>query len=230
LVGLQQGAQSIAKEWVEEVRERVRSASDPAIRAAWAKLKGGAFRIALVLHLTEWAERGERDFGAITPDTLRRAVRIAEWFGREAERVYGMLSESDGDGETRRLVEWIERGSKDREPGTTTVRDLTRGPREFRDADDPTAKAENALGELVAAGIAEWVPQPPGARGGRATRSVRLVSRLGDAGDGDETPVDTGNLEGSVAIAVVAMSPSADIGVGNHAVASSRRGGLDVVP
>lgn len=190
-IGLQRDAQSVAKEWVEGTRAKVRNAADPAIRAAWAKLKGGAFRIALVLHLTEWGERGGDDFGAIAADTLRRAVRIAEWFGREAERVYGMLSESDADGETRQLVEWIKRKG-----GTVTVRDLTHGVRAYRG--DPDA-AERALAALVEAGIGCWDLGP---KGGRPTRRFRLASTVTvtkttadtgkDLGYGDGDTVDTG--------------------------------------
>jgi hypothetical protein len=206
-VGLRREAESVAKGWVEGVRTRVRHAANPAIRAAWAKLKGGAFRIALVLHLTEWAERGGGYFGAIEPDTLRRAVRIAEWFGQEAERVYGMLSESDEDRETRRLVEWIDRGGKNREPGTATVRDLTRGPSEYRNNPEGAAKA---LDGLVAAGLAVWVHDDHGPKGGRPADRIRLLSRSGNPGDGDETPETAERCDGSVASAADSVTTDSD--------------------
>ncbi|MFO0492194.1 MAG: hypothetical protein ACK51T_07120, partial [bacterium] len=136
-------------------------------------------------------------------------VVLARWFGDEARRVYAILEESDEGRESRRLVEWIERKG-----GTATVRNLTRGPREYRDTPDPTAKAAKALSELVAAGVAVWVHNDHGPKGGRPTERVRLVSRLGDTGDGDETPVNAGNRVGSVAVATVAKPTDAGNGWG----------------
>ena len=78
-----------------------------------------------------------------------------------------------------------------------SVRDLTRGPRQYRDKE----RAAKALDELVAAGAAVWVHDDHGPKGGRPTSRVRLVSRGGDAGDGDETPGGEGDRGGSVTVA-----------------------------
>ncbi len=176
--------------------------------AAWSKLEGYAPRLALVVHLTR-AAAGDTtllDPSRVNEASIMAGVVLARWFGDEARRVYAILGESDEGRESRRLVEWI-----DRKGGTATVRELTRGPREYRG--DPE-RATKALGELVAAGVAMWVHDDHGPKGGRPTDRIRLVSRRGDTGDGDETPVNAGNRVGSVTVATVAKPTDAGDGWG----------------
>jgi hypothetical protein len=178
------------------------------LSAAWSKLEGYAARLALVVHLARWAagDATLRDPSRVDEASIAAGVALARWFGDEARRVYAILSESDDDRVTRRLVEWIERKG-----GTVTVRDLTRGPREYRGDHERAAKA---LGELVAAGVAVWVHDDHGPKGGRPTDRIRLVSRRGDTGNGDETPVNAGNRVGSVTVAPVAKPTDAGDGWG----------------
>ena len=192
----------------EHASEQVNLSGDEA--AAWSKLEGYAARLALVVHLTRWAA-GDATLRDPSPPPVDEAsiaagVVLARWFGDEARRVYAILGESDEGRESRRLVEWI-----DRKGGTVTVRDLTRGPREYRN--DP-GRAAKALGELVAAGVAVWVHDDHGPKGGRPTDRIRLVSWRGDTGDGDETPANTGNRVGSVTVATVAKPTNAGDGWG----------------
>ncbi|MCW5775897.1 MAG: DUF3987 domain-containing protein [Phycisphaeraceae bacterium] len=179
-VGLSGDAKGVAREWVNNLRERTRAESDPAMRAALGKLKGVVFRLALLFHLTDWAARGgEGGFGAIGPRTMRDAARVADWFAHEAERVYGMFAESDADRERRAIVDWI-RGRG----GSTTLRDLTTsGPRRFRSKPD---EATAALKTLEDAGLGRWVHPAPGEQGGRP--SARFVLTTGSDGSGSETP------------------------------------------
>ncbi|MCC6321729.1 MAG: DUF3987 domain-containing protein [Phycisphaerales bacterium] len=180
----------------EHAGEQVNLSGDEA--AAWSKLEGYAARLALVVHLTRWAagDATLRDPARVDEASIAAGVVLARWFGDEARRVYAILGESDEGRESRRLVEWIERKG-----GTVTVRDLTRGPREYRN--DPE-RAAKALGELVAAGVGRWEVDAHGPKGGRPADRFRLLSRGGDTGDGDETPVNVGNRAGSVTVATVA--------------------------
>ena len=100
-------------------------------------------------------------------------------------------------------MEWIERKG-----GAVSVRQLTRGPRAYREAD----AAQRALDALVEAGLAHWHYSPPGPSGG----APGPVCRLGlasdhadtcEGGDGDESPSDA--LQSGV-LSPVAMSPSGD--------------------
>ncbi len=189
-VGLSRSAQALAKTWVNALRDRVAAAPDPAIRAALAKLKGIAFRMALLFHLTDWAGQGaECDFDAISAGTLARAIVVTDWFAGEADRVYGMLAESGDDRDRRRLVEWIEGRGR-----AVTVRDLTHGLHRYRGATDA---ARAALDDLAERGIGRWEHPAPGPNGGRPSKRFRLATSVtitetphaasanGSIGDGD---------------------------------------------
>ncbi|MEX2216178.1 MAG: DUF3987 domain-containing protein [Phycisphaeraceae bacterium] len=169
-VGLSRPAQDLARSWVNDLRERIINAPDGAVRAALAKLKGMVFRVALLFHLTDWAatEVGS-DPGAISRDTLRRAIVVVDWFADEAIRVYAMHQESSEEGEARRLRDWI----AGRE-GTVTARELAHGQRRFRN--DPDS-AKRALDELVSACWGKW-EDVQGEKGGRPTERFRLISHV----------------------------------------------------
>jgi hypothetical protein len=139
--------------------------------AAWSKLEGYAPRLALVFHSIRNAAD---DPSAVDPlrvdvQSMDAAIRVTRWFAREALRVNAMLSESDAERTTRQLVEWIERKG-----GAVTVRDLTRGPREYRNRPED---AEAALQALVAAGFGCWDTAGAGAKGGRPAERFRLTPR-----------------------------------------------------
>jgi hypothetical protein len=182
-------------EWVTFYNRHNRAQADLAgdESAAWSKLEGYAARFALVVHLIRWAADDPtlRDPTRVDAASIRAGVALVGWFGDEARRVYRMLAESDDDRDGRRLVEWIAAKG-----GTVTARDLARGPLEYRG--DPE-RAEKALRDLVAAGVAEWVRDDHGPKGGRPATRVRLVSRRGDTGDGDETHANPGAPGGFVA-------------------------------
>ncbi|MCK6486689.1 MAG: DUF3987 domain-containing protein [Phycisphaerae bacterium] len=190
--------QEAKRQWIEwhdrHARELVDISNDD-LAAHYAKLKGACARIALLFACVEVAAGGDA-VAYISADAMRRAIAVVEWFKGEGRRVYGVLAESKEDRARRQLIEWIERKG-----GSVTVRDLTRGPREYRR--DPE-RAANALGELVEAGIGRWEGDPPGPKGGRPTDRFQLLSRGGDTGDGDETPVNARNRAGSVTVASVA--------------------------
>ncbi|MCC6427495.1 MAG: DUF3987 domain-containing protein [Phycisphaerales bacterium] len=152
------------------------------LSAAWSKLEGYAARIALVVHLTRWAGNDAtlRDASRVDEASIAAGVVLARWFVDEARRVYAILSESDDDRETRRLVDWIERKG-----GTVTARDLTHGVRAYRG--DPDA-AERALSALVEAGIGHWEADAHGPKGGRPAQRFRLVSTVTVT----ETPTNAG--------------------------------------
>lgn len=172
----------------QHASEQVNLSGDEA--AAWSKLEGYAARLALVVHLTRWAagDATLRDSALVDEASIAAGVVLTRWFGDEFRRVHAILSESDEGRESRRLVEWIERNG-----GSVTVRDLTRGPREYRG--DPE-RAADALGDLVAAGVGRWELDDHAGGRGRPADRFRLLSRCGDPGDGDvsgENPGDRGN-------------------------------------
>ena len=139
------------------------------IAAAFSKLEEYAARLALIVHCARWAacDPTLASFDAVDAASMEAGVTLAEWFKREAVRVYGQISESDGDGKRRKLVEWVERKGK-----PVTARDVYTGCRRW--ISDSTA-AEAALADLVQAGYGVWEMTRKG-QSGRPTRRFRLIS------------------------------------------------------
>jgi hypothetical protein len=106
-------------------------------------------------------------------------IGLADWFANEAMRIYGLLSETDDQSETRRLVELV-----GRKGGTITPRELMRSCRQFATA----VEAETVLTELVWAGAGEWERPAPGTDGGKPSKRFVLADNTPD-----ETPVDAVN-------------------------------------
>lgn len=195
----------------EHATEQAELSGDDA--AAWSKLEGYAARLALVVHLTRWAAAQKNpagDSGGPTESSGRPAagfaaslvttfppvdeasiaagVVLARWFGDEARRVYAILSESDDDRETRRLVELIQRTG-----GDVSGRELVQRSRMFK----TVADAEAALSRLVKAGAGSWVTPEQRGRGGPKARRFVLapvngvnVYRNATGDTGNANPVD----------------------------------------
>lgn len=155
--------------------------------AAWSKLEGYAARIALIIHLARVAADNPTlpDAERIDVVSLEAAITLVRWFGREALRVYGLLDESDQQRGARRLVEWVAR-----QGGVVSVRQLTKGIREYR---NDRNRAEAALEGLVKRGVGNWEEATRGALGGRPVRRFRLVGAV----PVPTTPKILGNSRGS---------------------------------
>ena len=143
-----------------------------ALASMLAKIEAAAARLALVIHCVRQAA-GQRLPHRIDEVSVEAGVTLARWFAREARRVYGELGAgeaADGAaGDAAEAFRWIEsRG------GYSTVRDLARGLRRFRNDD---GRAEKTARRLVAAGRAEWSVSAPGEAGGRPGDGIRLVAR-----------------------------------------------------
>jgi hypothetical protein len=180
-------------EWIDfydEHNEQQEALAGP-LASAYAKLEGGAARLALIVQLVRWAMDAAAD-GAIDADSMRAGVTLARWFRYEAERVYTALTETDEEREQRYLLDLIRRWG-----GRATVRDLMHASRCYRTS---AADAEAALEALVKAGEGRWVPIGSGPAGGRPTTVFELI----DPGNGNET------LEDSKTNAVVLPLPPPD--------------------
>ncbi len=171
-------------------------------------MEGYAARLALVTHFIRWATSDPLVLDPRTPideTSVAAGIVLARWFGDEAKRVYAILSESDGDRESRELVEWIKGKG-----GAVTIRDLARGPRAYK---NDTERADKSLTDLVAAGLGRWehVHNP---KGGRPTKKFVLSEASGAGGDSDETPVDAKSRGGSVTVTNVTLPTNAGDGWG----------------
>jgi hypothetical protein len=150
------------------------------LSAAWSKLEGYAARLALVVHLTRWAANDPslRDIATMDAESIAAGVRLSNWFGNEAKRVYAMLAEDDDDRTRRDLMDLIRRKG-----GAMTTRDLMRCCRQFSTATD----AETAMDDLARSGWGCWQEVNPDNVGGRPTRRLVLL----DAQAADATPTNT---------------------------------------
>ena len=165
--------------WVafyDEFAERQERATSPVARASLSKLEAYCARLALVFHFVQWARPHPpmANPDAVGADSINAAATLVGWAADVAERMYEELAGSDEERAYRDLVEFVEaRG------GTATVRDLQRGPREFRGHAE-TARA--ALDALVKAGLGRWESPAPAGSGGRPTEVFRLT-KTGDSGN-----------------------------------------------
>ncbi|MCC6661895.1 MAG: DUF3987 domain-containing protein [Phycisphaerales bacterium] len=163
---------------------------DERARAMMAKIECAAARLALVVHLGRVAACEGAITGVVDADSMARGIELANWFRREAERVYGRLAEGDDDREARQLLDIVRRKG-----GSVSGRELVQSSRKFKTVKD----AEAALSRLVDAGHGQWVYLPQ--RGPGAPKARRFVlpgasgdpvytTPAGDAGNGDSVCVD----------------------------------------
>jgi hypothetical protein len=158
--------------------------------ALWSKLEGAAARLALVIHLVRCATNDESP-NAVDEQSMAAAITLAEWFGAEGRRVYALLANcaddrSDLPRDLQELRDYVFAKS-----GGLTVRDLTRGPRRYRDKPDV---AEVDLQRLVDSGHGKWVA----VTGGRGPAPRRFI--LKPTGDGDESQQNASDSAPPVAV------------------------------
>jgi DNA polymerase I-like protein with 3'-5' exonuclease and polymerase domains len=166
------------QEWAKE-----QAGAEGEVAACLSKLEGYAARLALVHHVvTNVLDMADCD--PIGPESIEAGIALTRWFAYEAKRIYVALREPEESRQVRRLFEFIRcRG------GTITVRRLHKS----NTSRYGTAEAaEVALDALATAGLAEWVELPPGPKGGRPSRALRLLAPKPDETvcDGDEDEDD----------------------------------------
>src|SRR5262249_3478225 len=113
----------------------------------WSHLPSYVARFALLIHCCRRAEGQAVDPTTIDAESIRAAMKLAEWFAREVRRIYSQLANFDGDDRqcTIRLAQ--------RMGGRITARELRQYYRPFRD-DGPGAKA--LLEQMVESGDGRW--------------------------------------------------------------------------
>ena len=140
---------------------------DGELASAWSKLEGYAARLALLVHCVRSANGETENEGVLDEQSMAAGIELSQWFSNETERVYALFDESDEERQQRQLIDLIERHG-----GSITPNDLRRRSRRLRTSED----AENALDELVEAGVGTWDDTQPGKAGGRPKRVFNLVS------------------------------------------------------
>ena len=131
------------------------------LAAAWAHLPAYVARFALVLHLCRWAEEQPVDPALVDAESLRAAVRLVEWFGGEARRVYTALTAPEVRDPTTRTLDLIRRKG-----GRVTAREFQQSDRRFR---NDAAGAEAELERMIQLGYGDWEQVPTTRKRGRPT-------------------------------------------------------------
>jgi putative DNA primase/helicase len=154
-------AQAAFDAWRGDVERELRAGKLPAaLEAVLSKYRKLIPSLALLIHLADGGA------GPVALSALDKAVGWGQYLFAHARRIYGAVPTAESARQTE-LLDWIQQRG-----GTVAPRDLAHGMRRFR---GDVAGAEAALDALVKAGLGEWVPVPPGPRGGRATRVFRLL-------------------------------------------------------
>lgn len=152
-----------SREWMPAIVDRWLRETNPGLKACFAKYRGFAARIALVLHLTEWAANPANALKPpsleISLKTLKQAVRTTIWYCKQAEYLYGSLEAPEAvsfTAEMVRIKEISERLAQTSEGGWLTPRIVKDSSRMFKTADQVKAvfaqMYEAGYGELDVSG------------------------------------------------------------------------------
>jgi hypothetical protein len=98
-------------------------------------------------------------------DSMTSGITLASWFKDETQRIYHLLTESQGDRDLRQAAEWIRQHG-----GTVRARDLVSGRRDITDVE----QADDLLQQLVKAEFGFWRMVASGERGGQPTMECCL--------------------------------------------------------
>jgi hypothetical protein len=119
------------------------------LSAVWFKLEAYAARFALIFHLVRLVANDNTLLDAewVDQESIDAGIRLSDWLGNEARRIYAVLAESEAEQETRELVELIQRRG-----GEVTVRDIMRASRKYSTAEE----VEAALNDLAGRDYGAW--------------------------------------------------------------------------
>jgi hypothetical protein len=165
LLRLSEEAKAVWVEWYNQWALE-QAAVEGELAAAYSKLEAASARFALLHHVISHAVIGSDDAVAVASESIEAGIILARWFAGEARRIYGILSESVEEKDTRRLIDFINsRG------GEITPHDLWKSnTRRYSGSED----ARLALTALEDAGVGVLLYRPSGPRGGRPTEVFRI--------------------------------------------------------
>ena len=175
-VKLTREARRLFVPFVNANADAVAAERHPAVRAALAKLRGYAARLALVRHAADAAMGRCEDPDRLSAASMAAGIALAEWYENETRRCIA-LADPAADEVEQRL------GLIRHHGGATTVRDWQRRG-QFDNAED--ARAD--LRELAEAGHGTLGYGPVPAGGGRQSEVFTLNRPAGNPEAGDAPP------------------------------------------
>lgn len=181
-------------EWVRFYDDwaRRQAAAEGDLQAAFSKIEGAAARLTLIHYVASTAA-DKAGTGTIGKEHVEAGVKMARWFAGEAERIYGMLGEQEGEADVRKLVDVVQRLAA-RHEGRITVKMLhNSNTRKYHTSDD----AKAALDVLVDLSLGVWEEGPVPARGGHRpvyfVPTIPVLSSYDSYGREDEDDDGTGD-------------------------------------
>jgi hypothetical protein len=93
VIGVSLKAKSIYRDWYnQQVAEPWQDADEKIYEAVLAKLRGQCLRLALILHCLQAAENNYSELTAVTEETMKRAIIIANWFKEHQKYAWQFLN------------------------------------------------------------------------------------------------------------------------------------------
>lgn len=137
-------AKSLIKEWWDKhFADELPQLKDESLKAAWHKFEDYFHKFSLILHESHrMAGNIEYSYSEIHLDNVRRAIKLIEYYKREAVKVHAEIQRDTMEQDLEKLLEWIR--SRD---GEVTARDLVT----YRKAKN-TKEAKALLVDLVSTG------------------------------------------------------------------------------
>ncbi len=182
-VGMTKAAQRRFIAYYDDLGANRPNIDKPEMRAALSKLEGGAVRFALIFSTARFV-LGEKDREVVDEDDIANGIAVAKWFAHEAERIYGMLSETDDEKADRELIGWLQaRG------GSALASELAQQKWNYR----ARGAAEAALDRLAKREAGSWGDTVTTDKGGYPSRRFTLHGNAHQ-----ETPSSKLETEGSL--------------------------------
>lgn len=151
--------------------EQEKDALPPALRSVWSKMPGKIARIALVLHLLQYADATRGAFGdrpgvnkfRVDANTMESAIQIGRWFATEQKRCYALYCsqhETEPEADQRELKELLAEND-----GQMTFQKIASKKNRFRGKN--RSRLDAAVSQLVSKGeirVEETIPPTGGTK------------------------------------------------------------------
>ena len=119
-VSLHADGYEVFRQWHDAISQQAIRAPSDYLTAAFGKMPRQCARLALILHCGQVAAH-ERTGTQINAETVTQAIRLTEYFVRQAERIARVLTETPADHQVDLLVSWLRSHG-----GTSDLRSLYR--------------------------------------------------------------------------------------------------------
>lgn len=105
-VSLHVDGYEVFRQWHDAISQQAIRAPFEYLTAAFGKMPRQCARLALILHCSQVAAH-ERTGTQINAETMTQAIRLTEYFIRQAQRIAGVLTESQTDHQIDLLMTWL---------------------------------------------------------------------------------------------------------------------------